>query len=96
MRELESNGVEIYKFPVDDETVAEINSQMNVRYSNTKIGSIFEKGKYLSEVGAKIVCYIVDFWFDNFAQSQLKNSLFIEMESQLVKKNITIKYEVVI
>ena len=31
MRELESNGVEIYKFPVDDETVAEINSQMNVR-----------------------------------------------------------------
>lgn len=30
MNELESNGVEIYKFPVDDETVAEINSQMNV------------------------------------------------------------------
>ena len=33
MQELESNGVEIYKFPVDDETVAEINSQMNVSES---------------------------------------------------------------
>lgn len=30
MAELENNGVEIYKFPVDDETVAESNSQMNV------------------------------------------------------------------
>lgn len=30
MSELENNGVEIYKFPTDDETVAEINGQMNV------------------------------------------------------------------
>ena len=30
MGELEQNGVEIYKFPTDDETVAEINNQMNV------------------------------------------------------------------
>ena len=30
MEELESNGVQIYKFPVDDETVAEMNSSMNV------------------------------------------------------------------
>ena len=30
MSELEANGVEIYRFPIDDETVAEINSQMNV------------------------------------------------------------------
>jgi len=31
MNELADNGVEIYRFPVDDETVAEVNSQMNVR-----------------------------------------------------------------
>lgn len=30
MDELASNGVEIYQFPVDDETVAEMNSKMNV------------------------------------------------------------------
>jgi len=29
--ELVSNGVQIYQFPTDDETVAEINSTMNVR-----------------------------------------------------------------
>lgn len=29
--ELISNGVQIYQFPTDDETVAEINSTMNVR-----------------------------------------------------------------
>lgn len=32
--ELVSNGVQIYQFPTDDETVAEINSTMNV--SNQK------------------------------------------------------------
>ena len=31
MEELSSNGVEIYRFPVDDETVAEMNAGMNVR-----------------------------------------------------------------
>ena len=30
MEELASNGVEIYRFPVDDETVAEMNLNMNV------------------------------------------------------------------
>ena len=30
MEELESNGVELYKFPTDDETVAEMNNGMNV------------------------------------------------------------------
>ena len=30
MDELASNGVEIYRFPMDDETVAEMNSKMNV------------------------------------------------------------------
>lgn len=29
--ELVSNGVQIYQFPTDDESVAEINSSMNVR-----------------------------------------------------------------
>lgn len=29
--ELVSNGVQIYQFPTDDESVAEINSTMNVR-----------------------------------------------------------------
>jgi len=30
MNELTSNGVQIYQFPTDDETVADINSAMNV------------------------------------------------------------------
>ena len=30
MEELASNGVEIYRFPVDDETVSEMNAGMNV------------------------------------------------------------------
>ena len=30
MEELRSNGVDIYKFPTDDETVAEVNGKMNV------------------------------------------------------------------
>lgn len=32
--ELVSNGVQIYQFPTDDETVAEINSTMNVSNSS--------------------------------------------------------------
>ena len=30
MEELANNGVNIYRFPVDDETVAEMNAGMNV------------------------------------------------------------------
>ena len=30
MSELQSNGVQIYQFPTDDETVAETNKSMNV------------------------------------------------------------------
>ena len=30
MSELVSNGVQIYQFPTDDETVADLNSTMNV------------------------------------------------------------------
>lgn len=30
MSELVSNGVQIYQFPTDDETVSEINASMNV------------------------------------------------------------------
>ena len=30
MEELANNGVNIYRFPVDDETVAEMNTSMNV------------------------------------------------------------------
>lgn len=30
MEELNKNDVEIYRFPTDDETVADINNQMNV------------------------------------------------------------------
>lgn len=34
--ELVSNGVQIYQFPTDDETVAEINSTMNVSHSSSE------------------------------------------------------------
>lgn len=33
MSELVSNGVQIYQFPLDDETVAKVNTTMNVRIS---------------------------------------------------------------
>lgn len=39
--ELVSNGVQIYQFPTDDETVAEINSTMNVRSLMLNITFIF-------------------------------------------------------
>ena len=35
MNELTSNGVQIYKFPTDDETVAEVNGAMNVSTSSS-------------------------------------------------------------
>lgn len=30
MEELRRNGVEIYKFPTDDETISDLNAKMNV------------------------------------------------------------------
>ena len=41
MEELASNGVEIYRFPVDDETVAEMNASMNVSTTVEIISGIF-------------------------------------------------------
>lgn len=35
MSELVSNGVQIYQFPTDDETVSEINASMNVSQAVT-------------------------------------------------------------
>ena len=40
MEELNKNGVEIYRFPTDDETVADINNQMNVRILCNEISSL--------------------------------------------------------
>lgn len=37
--ELVSNGVQIYQFPTDDESVAEINSTMNVRLTTTSLST---------------------------------------------------------
>lgn len=39
MEELTSNGVEIYRFPVDDETVAEMNAGMNEQVPFAVVGS---------------------------------------------------------
>jgi len=39
MVELENNGVEIYKFPTDDETVSEINTVMNSHLPFAVVGS---------------------------------------------------------
>ena len=39
MSELASNGVQIYQFPVDDETVAETNSMMNGHFPFAVCGS---------------------------------------------------------
>lgn len=36
MSELVSNGVQIYQFPLDDETVAKVNTTMNVRKRPTR------------------------------------------------------------
>lgn len=37
MSELVSNGVQIYQFPLDDETVAKVNTTMNVRKCTTTL-----------------------------------------------------------
>lgn len=39
--ELVSNGVQIYQFPTDDESVAEINSTMNVRLTTQVLEKMF-------------------------------------------------------
>ena len=41
MEELATNGVGIYRFPVDDETVAEMNAGMNVRNTVLQISGTF-------------------------------------------------------
>ena len=38
MEELHNNGVEIYQFPTDDETVADLNARMNVSKQGRKRG----------------------------------------------------------
>lgn len=53
MAELQNNGVHIYEFPVDDETVSEINSSMNSHIPFAVIGSTdFVK------VGSKVGCVV--------------------------------------
>uniref|UniRef100_A0A8C6SDB6 Septin n=1 Tax=Neogobius melanostomus TaxID=47308 RepID=A0A8C6SDB6_9GOBI len=42
MSELVSNGVQIYQFPTDDETVSEINSSMNAHLPFAVVGSVEE------------------------------------------------------
>ena len=44
MSELVSNGVQIYQFPTDDETVADLNSTMNVRRSTMLHETVQVKG----------------------------------------------------
>lgn len=42
MSELVSNGVQIYQFPLDDETVAKVNTTMNVRICTSQMTRIQE------------------------------------------------------
>lgn len=47
MSELVSNGVQIYQFPLDDETVAKVNTTMNVRKrTNTPLRSPSKYGSF--------------------------------------------------
>lgn len=47
MSELVSNGVQIYQFPLDDETVAKVNTAMNVRKrTNTPLWSPSKYGSF--------------------------------------------------
>lgn len=39
MLELQSNGVEIYSFPIDDESVSEVNTSMNSHIPFAVVGS---------------------------------------------------------
>lgn len=40
MSELMANGVQIYQFPVDDETVADTNNTMNVSVVEVHLGKM--------------------------------------------------------
>lgn len=51
MSELVSNGVQIYQFPTDDETVSEINASMNV--------SRVETLSSVSPFTEDIVCHVL-------------------------------------
>lgn len=53
MSELVSNGVRIYQFPVDDETVAEVNSSMNVSWGH----SVLHLFVYVQERGWSFCVY---------------------------------------
>lgn len=49
MSELVSNGVQIYQFPLDDETVAKVNTSMNVRKrTNALLVLLKSTGLYIS------------------------------------------------
>ncbi|XP_031553578.1 septin-11-like [Actinia tenebrosa] len=52
--ELESNGVEIYKFPTDDETVAEMNNSMNGEIPFAVVGSRDEVAVNKKNVRARV------------------------------------------
>ena len=52
MNELTSNGVQIYQFPVDDETVAENNKAMNVsKYYSYGKGQSEAIHNYQAQIG---------------------------------------------
>lgn len=60
MDELNKNSVEIYRFPTDDETVADINNQMNVSYY---ILTINEHFSHWMLICIKLGIEVLDVWY---------------------------------
>ena len=59
MAELKSNDVEIYTFPVDDETVSEVNTEMNEMMPFAVVGSREVSGTYQHTVlHSNTSCYL--------------------------------------
>ena len=66
MTELQSSGVQIYQFPVDDETVAETNNSMNVSYLHKSYLSALERQGWVVKTTASVntpkLLALVDWW----------------------------------
>lgn len=59
MNELSANGVQIYSFPIDDETVAEANKVMNVREQLTSNPALKISMLWTLCGTISVICYLI-------------------------------------
>lgn len=75
MNELSANGVQIYSFPIDDETVAEANKVMNVREQLTSCGLCVELYQW----------FVILFWQGHVPFAVVGSSDEVKIGNKMVK-----------